>query len=192
MKFMDRNPNVAMIGVGYHICLGNSLISRLDNMIRMATYFKYGRKESSPLPGTGASVCRVKALRQVGGFDENLKKSAEDIDVAFRLRAAGWSLCLNSTIIYQKDCIRTWKRLWNRHFKSGYALHYTCHKDKGIFALYARTPLPSFIEGLLLFSTIYKLTGRKMAILLPLFLTFIRTALCFAYIKSHIDGYGHS
>jgi len=37
-------------------------------------------------------LCRRKAFEQVGGFDENFFIYFEDIDLCFRLRAAGWKL----------------------------------------------------------------------------------------------------
>jgi cellulose synthase/poly-beta-1,6-N-acetylglucosamine synthase-like glycosyltransferase len=37
-----------------------------------------------------ALLFRTSALRQIGGFDTNMRKAGEDVDVCFRLSAAGW------------------------------------------------------------------------------------------------------
>ena len=37
----------------------------------------------------GANICRIEALRQVGGFEKNIKGAAEDVDIMARIRKKG-------------------------------------------------------------------------------------------------------
>jgi GT2 family glycosyltransferase len=49
---------------------------------------------SGPIPwGTGhVLLFRTEAMRAVGGFDESRRKAGEDVDICFRIAAAGWEV----------------------------------------------------------------------------------------------------
>ncbi len=77
-----------------------------------------------------AALCRADALRQVGGFDEDLFVLFEDVDLMFRLRAAGWSVLLLPSIhvrhargVSGRDA-RAARRLWVQRNLLAIALRY--------------------------------------------------------------------
>ena len=190
VEFMERNPAVG-IGQGkYGMCPGASLVATLENIVYVVDSLKYGGKAIPRLPGTEGSIYRVKAIRQVRGFDEHIKGAGEDIEAAYRIRAAGWLLYMTQAVFYER-CKETWKNLWDQYFWWGYGGHYLFHKDRRINPIYEMLPLVGFLAGLFRSFIAYKLTRRKVVFLLPLHYTFKRIAWCFGFAKGHTDGYGH-
>jgi hypothetical protein len=57
--------------------------------------------------------------------------------------------------------------------------------------LYRSTPVAGFYEGILISSVAYRITRRKIAFLLPLFLFMKRAAWCLGFFNSHLASYGH-
>ena len=56
---------------------------------------------------------RSQALKAIGGFDERMRKAGEDVDVCFRLQAAGWEVHFvaeTSAISIQQDTLRALAR----------------------------------------------------------------------------------
>jgi len=198
VRFMEENPRVGIAKGRYGISSAQNLIANLENVgdfvhfWRDAEGFVHSGKETSKLPGTGGSIYRVEAINQVGNFDKNIMGACEDTDIAWRIKLAGWSICVTGATFHK------WRKetlfdLWNHHFWYGYGLHYIFHKHgrKNIFPSHKMVPPAGFVEGLLYSMTAYKLTRRKMVFLLPLQYTFKRTATCLGFTKSHIDSYGH-
>jgi len=197
VEFMDRNPSAGIVGGMFKQRSGNSLVSMLEIMMHRACAVVYGRrttsksKERVKLLGTAGSIYRVEAIRQVGGFDDSIKRAGEDKDAAHRIGAVGWLLCQSQAIFYER-CRESWKALWYQYFRYGYGNHYMFHNIKGYaFPLYRKLPPAGFIEGLLLSFVAYKLTGRKAVFLLPLQFVFKTTAWCFGFATGHIYGDGH-
>lgn len=53
-------------------------------------------------PSGGAAVYRVQALRDVGGFDPDLFAWGEDVDVALRLKSAGWGVVEHDAVLQHR------------------------------------------------------------------------------------------
>jgi GT2 family glycosyltransferase len=189
VEFIEQNPKIGIVGGKPAIQPKGSLVAILENIVPVAYRVKYG-KSAKNLPGTGGSIYRVKAIRQVGGFDERIKGSGEDIDAAYRIKSAGWLVYRDHALFYE-GYEGTWKRLWDKYFWHGYGGHYIFHKDRSIAKLYGMVPPVSFLVGLLFSFVAYKLTRRKVFFLLPLHYAFKRIAWCLGFVKGHIDGYGH-
>ncbi len=70
-------------------------------------------------PG-GDSLCRVSALRQIGGWSQDLI-SGEDPDLGFRLRDAGWGvLRLGEEMTLHDINMRSFGAYWRRAVRAGY------------------------------------------------------------------------
>jgi len=190
VEFMDQNPTVGIAKGKYGIYPGAKLVAILENADFIVDDKWRGKKTSKPL-GTGGSIYRVKAIRQVGGFDNHIKGAGEDMDAEHRVRGAGWLLCLTPSVFFERHK-ETWKALWTQYFLRGYSLHRFLHKWRGIISLYKMTPPIGFVAGILYSFPAYKLTCRKVVFLLPLHYVFKMTAWCLGFTKGHIDGYGHA
>jgi len=106
-------------------------------------------KGCSKALGTGGSIYRIEAIKQAGGFDENLQGYGEDWDAEIRVRAAGWSI--RTTPVTFRDFERnklTSKLLWSRYWQRGYHQHYFLQKNKGLIKLYKMSPPAAFLNGL--------------------------------------------
>jgi GT2 family glycosyltransferase len=85
-----------------------TLPSRYDETTgELVQNFSVGKSQYTfSLMGANMSI-RRKALEQIKGFDENFIKNAlwEDVDCAFRLRAAGWKIwyCADARVRHARD-----------------------------------------------------------------------------------------
>jgi len=191
VEFMEKNPDVGIARGIIGVYSGSSFIATLENMSDLVFSHKYGGKLTTKLPGTGGSIYRVKASRQVRGFDEHIHGSNEDADIAFRILSAGWKICITQ-IVFHIELNKSFERVWAKSFWYGYGLHFIMHKHKELNDfLYKSTPFSGFIEGILTAFTSYKLTGKKLVFLLPFYFFIKRIAWCLGYLKSHVDSYGH-
>jgi glycosyltransferase involved in cell wall biosynthesis len=195
--FMEKNPTV---GIARGKC-GNygdlrphedqSLVAFLEFVAYAAVDIKYGGKQTQKLLGTAGSTYRLKAIKQVGGFDDRITGAGEDMDVAYRIRENGWLIYRAIEGVFYTKQKETWKGLWSRYFWHGYGSHYVHHKQRGIGKLYDMVPLAAFLSGLLYALVAYRLTHRKKVFLLPLHFVFKITAWWMGFIKSHLNSYGH-
>jgi cellulose synthase/poly-beta-1,6-N-acetylglucosamine synthase-like glycosyltransferase len=150
----------------------------------------YSKNVPLGICGTEGAIHRVKAMRQVGGFDVNIEGAAEDIDLARRILAIGWAAKVTNATFYEL-CRETWKDLWNEYCWWGYGGHFSFHKNMDISMPLKMSPLGGFLAGCLRFPAAYKLTRRKLLLLLPFHYAFKRLAFCYGFTKAHTEGYGH-
>jgi len=195
VESMEQNPTVGIAKGKYGMCCIN-LVSFLESADYEVRDFKSKGKVAPNLAlGTGGSIYRIKALRQVGGFDESIKGVGEDVEVEYRIRSAGWLLYMTEAVFYERRR-ETWGALWDEYSWQGYSLHYLSHKNRGIPALYEMVPpvglLRLTLRGILHSIIAYKLTRRKAVFLLPLQCIFKMTAWCLGFLKSHMDSNGHA
>jgi glycosyltransferase involved in cell wall biosynthesis len=171
VELMDANHDLGIVKGKYEMCHGPDLLSTLEIFSRAAAKFGDYRHEKSRSKSLGTSGCiyRVEAIRQAGGFDENVKGYGEDWDAEYRTRLAGWTLC-TCQVKYQ-DYERkglTWKELWRRYWKRGYYLHDVLEKHKGVIKLYTLLPPIAFFSGLFTALKLYRLVGERIVFLLPI------------------------
>jgi glycosyltransferase involved in cell wall biosynthesis len=192
VEFMEQHPEVG-------IAKGKQALERGGN--RLATLEAYSRaagrmtdyqskKARWKALGTGGSIYRIKALKQVGGFDENLRSYGEDFDFEIRVRSAGYSL--STTNVYFLDYERrglTSKSLWNRYWLRGYYSHYFLHKNMGVLKHRRMFPPAALFSGLLHAHRLFKVTRRKIVFLLPFQYVFKMTAWYMGFIRSHLNSY---
>jgi len=185
VEFMERNPAVGIAKGRYELCPGANLLSTLEIYSRVADKITDYSLEKARFKSLGTSGCiyRIEAIRQVGGFDQNIRGYGEDWDAEYRVRTIGWSLCTNQA--YYRDYERfgvTWKELWRRYWKRGYDLNYFFQKYRGVIHLYRMLPLIAFISGLLNSLALYKLTRQKIVFFLPFQCIFKMTVWWLGYI----------
>jgi len=190
VEFMEKNPVAGIASGRYGVCPG-SMVATLENLAYVVDSFKWSGGRHPKLPGTEGSIFRVKAVKKVGGFDKRMRGACEDIEVAFKMKAAGWSLYMTTALFYEK-CRGTWQDLWVQYAWWGYGGHYLFHKDRRINPVYEMVPPAGFVAGLIRSFIAYRITLRKISFLLPIHYTFKRMAWCLGFIKGHLEGYGHN
>jgi glycosyltransferase involved in cell wall biosynthesis len=190
--YMEKHPEIAQARPRWGWCEKNSLVSTLENLM-VASYEAGNRRKDTSLKlrGIGGCISRVKALRQVNGFDCSIKGAGEDIEVANKLRSRGWKLGISeATFYYQfKD---SWKALWRQQYWYGYGMHYVQHKHKESLKVWTMLPIVGLFVGSKHSFSAYKLTKRKASFLLPVHFFFKRAAWYAGFLRSHQAKYGHS
>ncbi len=180
VEFLTQNPTVG-ISAGRHMFREEGgLISEVWNLHNYVSKFGYD-----------ALVCRLEAVRQVGGFDEQIKGASEDKDLILRIKAKGWGVSVNDNARFYHACRENLKDFWNEKVWFGYGNHYLNHKYENTVPLWRNVPAGSFVYGLKLTLKAYKSTYKKISYLIPFLTVFGNLAWWLGYIKGHLNGYGH-
>lgn len=192
VEFMEENPKVAIGRAKYGIIPSEGIVAFFENLpfVIECSKHRVGDDISIDISGTSGSICRVEALKQVGGFDVEIRGAGEDVNIAYKIKSVGWLICLTPATFFP-ICRRTWKELWDEYFWWGYGAHYNFHKIRSIVKLYRMTPLAGFLAGVLRLPQALKIKRQKLIFLLPIHYAFKRTAWCLGFLKSQFDGYGH-
>lgn len=185
VEFMEQNPKVGIAKAKYGMLPRENIVVVLEN-IPFIVYDSKDGSVNSKLPGTGGSIYRVDAIKQVGGFDSRLKGVGEDQDAAFRVKVTGWLIERSSALFYERR-VQTWKDLWQKYFWYGYGDHDLYRKNRDIFSLYKMVPIAGFVAGALYTLDAYRLTRRKSVFLLPFHFAFKMTAWCFGFAEGKAD-----
>jgi len=173
VEFMEKNPYVGVAKGSYGMYSANT-VSTLENMEFVTTNCRLMRRlDPNPL-GTGGSIYRVEAIKEVGGFKDSIKGSGEDADAEYRIRTAGWLLDTTSAVFFEirRD---SWRSLWEEylwHGKGGTGIL----KRESFTSPYKLLPPVAFLMETIRIVVAYKLTRRKIALLLPLHFAFKRAA----------------
>lgn len=185
VEFMDSNPEVGIAKGKYAICANphdESLVAILENTEFMLNTMVSGETSSNCL-GTSGCIYRVKAIKQVGGFDLSLKGVGEDMEAESRIRRAGWLLYITTALFYETRR-QTWKSLWKEYFWHGQGNRYLLQKNRKIINLCKMLPPVAVTAELLRVPAAYKLTYRKVVFLLPLHYIFKRIAWFLGFLSS--------
>ena len=165
IEFMEQNPRVGIAKAKYRLVPTDSTVATLEKVPLIIHDAKPGIMDRK-LPGTGGAIYRVKALRQVRGFDDSLRGAGEDQDAAYRIRAAGWLLDHSPAVFYEEG-VRTWKALWDKYLWYGYGNHDLHRKNRDIFSLHRMNPIAGFVAGILHVPVAYRVVARRDVFLLP-------------------------
>lgn len=192
VEFMEKHPKMGIVKGKKSLALGGNLLSSLEKYSRAATQMVnyQSKKARSKTLGTGGAIYRVDAVKQVAGFDENLRGYGEDWDLEIRIRDAGWSLCAISVEFsdYERYPL-TWNELWRRYWLRGYYSHYFLHKNTGLLKPARMLPIVAFITGLLYARKLFRITKQKLVFLLPLEHFFKMSAWYVGFTESHLNSY---
>lgn len=192
VNFMDSHPEVGLAAGKYDVHIGQGAVADLENIV-YAVDSVYGETSASKfghLPGTEGSIFRVKAIRQIGGFDTRMNGAAEDTEVAYRIRCEGWEIALTQEK-FAESTRQSWSSLWAQYVWYGRGGHFVFHKDSGGISLLKMTPMAGFLAGVLRCPKACLLIHKKVVFLLPFHYAYKRTAWLFGFISAHLDGYGH-
>jgi len=185
VDFMEKNTNVGAARAN-QIPTGKTLVDTLESI---------GQLLVNPNPGkiaTGGSILRLKAVKQIGGFDVDIKGAGEDQDISHRMKESGWVLRGNSSSeFYHKHPPTTWRALWDRHFWYGYGRHFLFHKYKIQMLPWENFPAFALVIGFRNSCRIYEITHKKKVFLLSFYHFFRSIASSIGFIRAHLDGYGH-
>lgn len=187
--FMEKHPHVGIVAGKFEIRYDECLVAFLEHVGFEAMNVKHGGKSENKLPGTAGSTYRLKAIRQVNGFDDCLTGAGEDIDIAYRIREFGWLIYLAVGGSCYTKRKKTWKALWNQYLWHGYGCHHVYQKNRDIGKLWDMLPPIAFVSGLFNSFIAYKLKRRKSVFLLPLHFFFKMTAWWWGFVKSHFQSY---
>jgi glycosyltransferase involved in cell wall biosynthesis len=193
VEFMEQNPNVG-ITAGFVQTVPGNLVLNLELIPKIVDNMLYEKPRSfiwktEKLPGTGGAVFRVKALRQINGFDERLKGVGEDQDVARRIKDAGWLIRLNNASFFEMHGgMSTVKDLWKKYLWYGYGNCDLYRKNRQLFSLLRMSPIAGFIAGFFYSLTAYKLLHQKTVFLLPLHFGLKMTAWMLGFVKRQIES----
>jgi glycosyltransferase involved in cell wall biosynthesis len=180
VDFMEKNPKVAT-AVGKYMFKEGNLLSTVWSLCCHVV----------PPMGTDGTIFRLEALRQVEGFDENIRGAAEDTDVILRIRKKGWEISANEEAQFYHNCRQSLREFWKEQAWIGSGSHYLNHKHGCLNPLWHSIPAGSFRYGLKLAIESYGSTNRKTSFLIPPLLVFGKIAWWFGFIKAHFNGYGH-
>jgi glycosyltransferase involved in cell wall biosynthesis len=184
VNFMENNRRLGIATSECKVLPYDNIVSKLEGIFRTTANVKWG-KLTPKLVGTAGSIYRVNAIKEVGGFDVQMK-SGEDKEASYRIRETGWLIQRNvQTFFYEKLKYNLYA-LFRKYFWYGYGWRSLIDKTGYHRVLIERLPVTGFIEGLTLSKIAYKISGQKIAFMLPLHLIFIRTAWYFGLIKAYM------
>jgi glycosyltransferase involved in cell wall biosynthesis len=182
--YMEQNPKVG-IGKGkYGFISSGKLLSDLENLEFITTNVRDPNENSTPL-GTGGSIYRVEAIRQVNGFDEKLTGAGEDEDIEHRIRKAGWHLAITASVFYEQRR-KTWRDLWREYFWHGEGGYQLLKKGDILNPWMFWPPKVLFVE-ISRAVLAYKLTCQKIAFLMPFHYLYKRIAWILGFLKNYLN-----
>ncbi|MEM2145433.1 MAG: glycosyltransferase [Candidatus Jordarchaeaceae archaeon] len=176
VAFMEKYPK-AGIGKGkYGLFKTDNLVAYLENMSAALEFTKSKLNQNYKPLGTGGSIYRTEAIKEIGGFNNALKGVGEDMDVELRIIQAGWKLCISPATFYEKRR-ENWKMLWNEYFWHGCG-----GKSIKMELKHFRGILPKFFPPFSILIIVaravlaYKVTRNKACFLLPIHWIYKRIA----------------
>jgi glycosyltransferase involved in cell wall biosynthesis len=187
VDFMEKNPGVGIAKARHAMLNSKNIIEVLEHLPFILYDLKNGSLDSK-LPGTGGAIFRVDAIRQVGGFDNKLRGTGEDQDIAFRIKNAGWLIKRSAAIFYEKRA-KSYREVWKKWFWYGFGDYHLYCKNRRIFSLLGMSPIAGVIKGLLNIADIYRLGYRKHALLSPFHYMFQKIAWCTGFAINSTKGF---
>jgi cellulose synthase/poly-beta-1,6-N-acetylglucosamine synthase-like glycosyltransferase len=185
VNFMEKNPKVAIAKGRHGLIKTKSLAAFLENILFII--YDYEESDDIPrrLPGTGGSIYRIEAIKEVGGFNSNLKGVGEDQDIAQRIKLAGWRINKASAVFYERHR-KTWKGLWKEYYWWGQGMYETLRRHPRLVKIYKMLPLVGFLTGIIYSVKAYRIFGKTKVFLLPLHFVFKFSAWCLGFLDSFL------
>jgi glycosyltransferase involved in cell wall biosynthesis len=193
VKVMQNNPEVGITAGIFKTIPGNLVLN-----LEVAPYIVNQRNYNKPknfiwktdkLIGTGGTTFRLKALRQVNGFDEKIKGSSEDSDLVLRIKHAGWLIRPNMAELYElHGGLSKPKELWKKYFWYGYGCQRTVQKTHEAYSLPRMTPIAGVVAGVFYSFPAYRFLRQKQVFLLPLHFGLKLTAWTCGFMKGQLQG----
>lgn len=165
--------------------------TKTGTLIGDLQYWAYGselqQKTESKIAGIGGSLCRTEAIKQIGGFDLQIKGAGEDVDLATRMLEAGWTFSSLGVNFYDSPKTSS-GALLKRDIWYGYGGHYLGHKFNRSFGLTLIPPI-AFVIGIRKSILSYKIWHVKQIFLMPLMFSTFAFGWWFGFVKAHFEKY---
>jgi glycosyltransferase involved in cell wall biosynthesis len=191
VEVMQKNPQVGITAGVFKIIPGNSILN-LEIAPHIVNQKSFGKPKSfiwktDKLVGTGGTTFRTVAVRQVQGFDENIKGAGEDTDLVLRIKKAGWLLEPNAAEFYELHSgLSKPTDLWKKYYWYGYGCQKSFQQTRNGFSFPRMSPMAGLITGVLYSFPAYRFLRQKQMFLLPLHFGFKHTAWVFGFMKGQI------
>jgi glycosyltransferase involved in cell wall biosynthesis len=186
VEFMERNPKAGIAKGRYGVYDKAGLVAILENTEFVVDSYLYeGEVTSSLALGTSGCIYRVEAIKQVKGFDQNIKGVGEDMDAEYRIKAAGWSLHISNAVFCEKRR-ESWRSLWSEYFWHGTGARDLFQKNKKLINFRMMLPPVAVFTELRRSVFAYKLTARKVVFLLPFHWIFKRAAWLLGFVSASV------
>jgi len=182
LSFLEKRPRAGLVRGKAYFTESRALIADIQNLLFCSIDVVY----------LGATIGRVEALRQVGGFDKRIKGASEDVDIKIRLFMHNWIYLINERAIFFHTPKNTLRNIFKQYSWYGHGEHFLHHKYSGFLKIPYRLPPIFFGWGLKVSKRSYKNNYKKKSFLVPLLCLFIGVCWCLGFLKAHIEGYGHS
>jgi len=168
VDIMERNCRAGILTAMLEIPCGTNSILTLELIPSVIEHGRQDWKSQAKLPGTGCATYRTIAARQVGGFDPRIEGIGEDIELASRIRQAGWSMLRGSAIFCERHGkLSTFSMLLRRYVKQGKDHRRLFEKNRQLFSIYRMNPIASFAAGMYYGWVGFLITRRRIALVLP-------------------------
>jgi glycosyltransferase involved in cell wall biosynthesis len=189
---LEKNPQVGITAGLFKTVPGNFILN-LEVAPYIVNHKNFGKPKnfiwkSDKLVGTGGTAFRTKAIKQVNGFNENIKGAGEDTDLILRIRKAGWQLQPNMAELYELHSgLSKPKDLWKKYFWYGYGCQRSFQQTRGAFSLPRMSPIAGFVTGMFYSFPAYKYLYQKQVFLMPLHFGFKHAAWTFGFMKGQLQ-----
>ena len=186
VAFMELNSVVGLGKGQYGLSPQENLAGFLENIEFVAAHLRR-REKPNMLPfGAGGSIYRVKAIREVGGFDDKIKGSGEDTDAELKLRKAGWKLLATAPIFCEKRRC-TWGSLWNEYYWLGKSISNLSKNERQSIGLHRLWPPIALVIEFSRSVDAYRLTQNRTTLLLLLHYLFKRSAWLLGFLSIFLN-----
>src|SRR5208282_3513521 len=97
----------------------------------------------------------------------------EDIEVAYRITQAGWTIVRGDSFFYEThENMITINELWSRSVRRGVHSRQLQNTNPLFFSFYTMNPIASLVAGIRYSILSYLVTKKKISFLLPFYFTF--------------------
>ena len=198
VEFMEHNSNIGASGA-LVIASGNTIVSRLQGyQFRLPSLFETrintsNRQSGVAILGMQGVVCRVVAMKSIGGFDTHITGAGEDVDLFIRMQFKGWKIGKTSNTWVYHHMRNNWKSLLKESIWMGYGKHYLSHKyPKAIGPLVSKRTVFGLLDMIECTLKTAKLFKDYAGFFMPLYYLQRRVGFMIGYRKAHNNGYGHN
>lgn len=184
VKFMESHPHIGKARANW----GSSKTGKILGDLQFLAHIDEVKSGiQSKMAGIGGSICRVDAIKDVGGFDTQIKGAWEDVDLAIRILERGWDISVSDTIFFHEPKT-SWKDLWRQYVWYGHGGHYVRHKHHMRNIGMEHVPLVAIAIGIKKAVSAFKFSRKKRSFFLPLFSLFCSLAWWVGFIEA---GFGN-
>lgn len=184
VEFMEAHPEIAIAKGSYGMYRAN-VVSMLENLEFVTTNSKKMRNLDPNALGTGGSIYRTSALKAVGGFNEKIKGSGEDAEVEYRIKSANWKFDTTSAVFFERRR-SNWRSIWEEYFWHGKGSLQILTGKTSTTRFKFFPPYALVIECVRIVVA-YKEVQEKVALLLPFYFIFKRSAWLLGLVNAHFS-----